>query len=314
MSATFSRRGAGTGVFTQKAGGSAYFTLGSVAPPPPPTPTDLLSQLPTSIGAFSLRAVSGTLTLAVRVRRSTDNATQDFYADQSCNLTTVSSQTLASWLGAATGYVTTWYDQSGAGNHAVQNTTANQPVIAVSTKGPGYMITLNGSTQYLTLTSAGYSLLNGINYTLNMVTQRTASKSTLNYVFGTNTQNGNFQNAGIGFENNTTISPLGNLTNTGGTQLTIAGYNASNEPAYYVTGAVIPTRVGYSNATVIGTNSNAGLLQVPSGATYSFGYVRNGQNFFYYTGNVFEFLIFSSGLNQSQVTLLYNNQYAVYGA
>lgn len=277
------------------------------------TPTDLLSQLPTSIGAYSLRAVSGNNTLAVNVRRSTDNATQDFYADQSCNLTTPGNQSLASWLGAASGFVTTWYDQSGAGNHATQTTAANQPAIAVATKGPGYMITFNGSTQYLTLVSAGNTLLNGLNYTLNAVTQRTATVSTTNYIFGTNTQNRNFQNAGIGFDNDTTMSPLGNLTNTNGTQLTISAW-AANAPARYITGAVVPTRAGYNNATLIGTNSNTGLLQVPAGGSYSFGYVRNGQNFFYYTGNLFEFLIFSAGFTQANMTLMYNNQFGVYGA
>ena len=40
----------------------------------------------------------------------------------------------------------------------------------------------------------------------------------------------------------------------------------------------------------------------------------NGNNYYYYTGRVFEILIFSAGFNQSQVTLMYNNQFAVYGS
>ena len=274
--------------------------------------TDLLSQLPTSVAAFSLRAVKGTNTLAVNVRRSTDNATQDFWADQSHNLMTPGNQTLASWLGAATGHVVTLYDQSGSGNHATQATSANQPGISTATKGPGYMVTFDGSTQHLTLTSTGNTLLNGTNFTLNGVTQRTAAKATTNYIFGTNTANGNFQNVGIGFDNDTTLSPLGNLTNTNGTQLAITGW-VSNAPTRYITGTVVPTRAGYSNDTLIGTNSNTGLLQVPSGGSYSIGYVRNGQNFFHFTGNLFELLVFSAGFTQSQVTLLYNNQFATYG-
>ena len=316
MSTVFSRVGTGHGVFSGKSGLSTYFTTSGnpPPPPPPPTPTYLLGQLSApSVGAFSLRAVGGTSVLAVNVRRSTDNVKQDFYADLGSNLTTVSNQSLASWLGGATGYVATWYDQSGSNNHAVQTTNANQPVIQASTKGPGYMVSFNGTSQYVTLTSDGYSLLNGIDFTLNTVTQRTAAKSTINYVFGTNTQNGNFQNVGIGFDNDTTLSPLGNLTNTGGTQLTIAGYSGAGS-ARYITGTVIPTRAGYSNATLIGTNTNAGLLQVPSGGSYSIGYVRNGQNFFYYTGNVFELLVFGGGFDQTSVTTVYNNQFAVYGA
>jgi hypothetical protein len=99
------------------------------------TGTSLFSQLSlaavtSAMGAFSLRAVNGTTAKAVNVRRSTDNATQDFYADRLGNLLTVpvTGQTLASWLGGAIGYVATWYDQSGKGNHATA-TVANQPKI-----------------------------------------------------------------------------------------------------------------------------------------------------------------------------------------
>jgi hypothetical protein len=60
----------------------------------------------------------------------------DFYADRLGNLLTapVTGQSLASWLGGATGYVTTWYDQSGRGNHATQATAANQPKIDLVNK------------------------------------------------------------------------------------------------------------------------------------------------------------------------------------
>jgi len=83
------------------------------------------------VAVYSLRGQKSTYTLAFNVRNGTTNATQDFYADTLGNLTTGagSGQTLTQWLGAATGYITTWYDQSGNGNHASQGTTAYQPVI-----------------------------------------------------------------------------------------------------------------------------------------------------------------------------------------
>jgi hypothetical protein len=60
----------------------------------------------------------------------------DFYADRLGNLLTapVVGQPLANWLGGATGYVTTWYDQSGKGNHATQTTAALQPKIDLVNK------------------------------------------------------------------------------------------------------------------------------------------------------------------------------------
>jgi hypothetical protein len=55
----------------------------------------------------------------------------DFYADRLGNLLTapVTGQRLANWLGGATGYVTTWYDQSGRGNHMSCSSTGIQPKI-----------------------------------------------------------------------------------------------------------------------------------------------------------------------------------------
>jgi hypothetical protein len=103
--------------------------------------TPLFTQLSpaatsSAVGAFSLRAVNGTSARAVNVRNGTTSATQDFYADRLGNLLTapVVGQSLANWLGGATGYVTTWYDQSGKGNHAIQNTAANQPKIDLVNK------------------------------------------------------------------------------------------------------------------------------------------------------------------------------------
>lgn len=98
----------------------------------------------------------------------------DFYADRLGNLLTapVTGQTLTNWLGGATGYVTTWYDQSGKGNHATQATAANQPIIQRATKGPGYMLVFSGS-QYLT--GFSYTILNNTNYTVCTVNRRTAN-------------------------------------------------------------------------------------------------------------------------------------------
>jgi hypothetical protein len=59
----------------------------------------------------------------------------DFYADERGNLLTapVTGTTLQNWLGSASGYVTTWYDQSGAGQHMAQSTASLQPVISLAT-------------------------------------------------------------------------------------------------------------------------------------------------------------------------------------
>lgn len=100
------------------------------------TGTPLFSQLSSAavasaMGAFSLRAVNGSSAKAVQIRNGTTSATQDFYADRLGNLLTapVTGQTLSRWLGGATGYVATWYDQSGKGNHMSCSSTGIQPKI-----------------------------------------------------------------------------------------------------------------------------------------------------------------------------------------
>lgn len=85
----------------------------------------------------------------VRVRRSTDNAEQDFYGDTFGKLGIRiygSGTSLTSWLGAATGHVVILYDQSGNVRNVTQTTNANQPTISSSG------ITYSGS-QWLQLTN-----------------------------------------------------------------------------------------------------------------------------------------------------------------
>jgi hypothetical protein len=235
---------------------------------------------------------------------------QDFYADRLGNLLTapVTGQSLAKWLGGATGYVTTWYDQSGRGNHASQLTAANQPIIQRATKGPGYMVNFNGTSQFVTL-SASYNFLNGTNLTLNAVALRTATKAGANFIFGTNSASVNYQRIAIGFESDTTLDPLGNLTSSPG--ITIPAYS-SGEQVYYMTGVLSPSRVVYNNDVVGGTNADTVLLSVPVGTQFSIGSTSTG-GAVYYNGNLFELLIFTSALNQTQVTQIYQNQLGAYG-
>lgn len=80
------------------------------------------SLLPTV--AFGFRKLIGSYTgPQVRIRRSTDSVEADLYMDSSGTITLISGTTetdYSTWLGGATGYLITWYDQSGGGRHAVR--------------------------------------------------------------------------------------------------------------------------------------------------------------------------------------------------
>jgi hypothetical protein len=86
----------------------------------------------------------------VGCRRSSDNATSDFYnIDGQLCMTPAgtTTATIGAWLtGGYTAYVATWYDQSGAGKNATMGTTSSQPYVNVNTM----RVTFGGS-QYLSL-------------------------------------------------------------------------------------------------------------------------------------------------------------------
>jgi len=86
-------------------------------------------------GLYSTKWINSSYTGPIfTFRRSTDNVTQDFYVSGSSIGTSPGAlgTSLQSWLGAATAYVTKWWDQSLLGNHATQTTNANQPTFDVS--------------------------------------------------------------------------------------------------------------------------------------------------------------------------------------
>jgi hypothetical protein len=92
---------------------------GSPAEPPP-----LLLDAITAAAAFSTRKLRTAYAGAcMRVRRSSDNAEADIGFDGSGNLDTTA---LLAHVGAGSGYVRTWYDQSGNTRNAGQSTSGYQ--------------------------------------------------------------------------------------------------------------------------------------------------------------------------------------------
>jgi hypothetical protein len=88
--------------------------------------------------AYSLRKLDKDYTgYAIRVRESAGNTLADIGFDSNGDLDTTA---LLNHTGPASGYVQTWYDQSGNGNNATQGTNADQPQIVSS----GSVILKNG--------------------------------------------------------------------------------------------------------------------------------------------------------------------------
>jgi hypothetical protein len=112
--------------------------------------------------AYSLRRLSISYSgYAIQVRRSSDSHTQDIGFDADGNLDT---QALITFVGAGSGYVKIWYDQSGNGKDVSQATTSKQPRIV----NAGVLETANNaptvrfiSTSSTTLTTTSVPLTAG---------------------------------------------------------------------------------------------------------------------------------------------------------
>ena len=87
----------------------------------------ILDQYPNAAAAYSLRKLDCDYTgYAIKVRRSSDNTEQDIGFTSNGDLDT---STLKTFCGSNSGYVVTWYDQSGNATNVSQSTSGYQPRI-----------------------------------------------------------------------------------------------------------------------------------------------------------------------------------------
>lgn len=99
-------------------GGLGLRRLGGVA--------NYLDQLATTpVCVLSLKKLVSTATVAIRVRRSSDNTEQDI----GFTANSLDTASLATFVGANSAYVTKFYDQTGNGFDMVQATSTKQPRI-----------------------------------------------------------------------------------------------------------------------------------------------------------------------------------------
>jgi hypothetical protein len=281
------------------------------------TGTSLQSQITVApTASYSLRAVNGVTTLAVQVYNAVTTATQNFYADRLGNLLTapVIGQTLASWLGGATGYVSTWYDQSGNGNHATQATQANRPSIQKGTKGPGYSVLFNGSTNYF---RTSFNLI-GTPFLICASTRRNTSAPNLTYV-GTNGTSGLGNFLQIGYYNPSTQVAMALGT---GAVITVPAYSAGSEPMAYdflemfaTSGSGAGIEIwGVRNGTQV-NGGNSGITQLLSASSGNvlIGAMNAGTGIVnYFSGEMYEILIFNQTITPYSIQI-YNNQLSYTG-
>lgn len=175
----------------------------------------LLDTYGGAAAAYSLRKLRTAYTgYAIRVRRSSDNTSQDigFKADG-----TLDTTTLLSFVGAGNGFVSIWYDQSGSYN-LIQNTSANQPSIVLS----GVLNTQNSKpvliTDFNSFMTNGSLPLNGTTNSIFNVIKLTATRGVFAMMSGYSSYNQHWPSRDASGNNryydsggsNITASPLPN--------------------------------------------------------------------------------------------------------
>ena len=236
----------------------------------------LLDDYPGASAAYSLRSLSSTYTgPVVEVRRSSDNATQDFTADE--------VSTIAGWVGAGNdGFVRTWYDQSGNGNDAVQTNAANQPKIVDSgnivQKNGKASMSFDGSNDYLNVNSAFTTDVNLSAFTV----ASTNSNSSNNFLY----DNSNVLTYGGGYSCRFNSAGSISIWSQDATSALVIAGAVLNTYQYLI--SQISTNSGgenntlYQDGTQVGNNSGSpksrsAKLNTYIGASQIFGGYLNGQ-------------------------------------
>lgn len=107
-------------------------------------------------GAYGLTLLNSSYTgPTIRIRMSSNNSSNNTLSDFTANihgvLTNTSGTLYSSWIGASSGYIDTWYDQSGSGNHATQSNSSYQPTISIGPNGQYRINFANSNTQFFNI-------------------------------------------------------------------------------------------------------------------------------------------------------------------
>ena len=273
-----------------------------------------LDLYPGAAAAYSLRKLRTAYTgAAIRVLRTSDNAQLNIgFVNNILDLTT-----LANFIGASSGTINTWFDQSGNGRDIVQSTIAYQPIIVNS----GSIYTTNGKPSIFLLNANLYCKLDFPTAFLNGATN-------LSMQMVINIDNGNIDNIGLfgpstAFNVGVEILSLSNFGNRTALRFNGTLRNANSSPAYQlwndnsqslteIYGNTSSTSAFKNNAAVTLTNSSA-MPTLNFNGVYdlgSYGGNLGAKN----NGYIQEFIIYTSNelSNRNGISSNINSYYTIY--
>ena len=231
------------------------------------------------------------------MRRSSDNAEADIGFAASGDLNTAS---LLAHVGSGSGFVTTWYDQSGNGRNATQTTAGSQPqivnngVLDIANGKPA--IRYNGSNTFFSGVSLSLSQFS-LASVLNDVTQ----VAVIRYPIGTGST---LAGRGI-FSSFPGYFPPANVS---------LGFTTDVQPGVVQTG-FLPT-IGQSYVVSLTTTATESNIMVNGGNSATGGVItlnqlfigQRGDNQWYYDGYESETIVFPSPLSTTDRQTLERNQ------
>jgi hypothetical protein len=281
----------------------------------------LLDLYPGAAAAYSLRKLRTAYTgAAIRVRRSNDNSEQDIGFTASGDLDTASLKT---FVGANSGFVTTWYDQSTNEDNVRNTAAANQPRIVnegtVERIAGEPSIFFDGSNDRLSVTTTNtlISKFNGEDKPVsNFAVINKTNTNTIGTIFA--------------FGSNINQNPLirGVFTNTATVQFQIrddaaAGglrsitstntYSANTNYIYSVfqSGTNVNFYVNTTDYTPVTNTTNVGTLTLN---LFSIGMLGRGTQQDFFGGYISENIIYDSSQssNRTGIESNINSYYGIY--
>ena len=263
----------------------------------------LLDDYPSAAAAYSLRKLRSAYTgSAIRVRRASNNAEQDIGFVNNV----IDTSSLTSFCSGTNGFITTWYDQSGNGNNAIQSTAANQPQIvssgSVILDNSKPSLLFDGSNDRLGFTEingvTGLSLITVSNYSRisNDSTIFNASDVIIAYTGGF------IKDMSIGARQNKS-----QIYYEDGTSKFIAGLSISTNTQYL--------QLGYVSTNGAGISTNGNLTTGTAGLNNSI--VRSiAQDFssVYFQGKIAECIVYPTdqSSNRTGIETNINDFYSIY--
>lgn len=264
-------------------------SLPGPVPGPGPGPAPPLDSLPAALGGYSFRKLRTAYAgMCMNVMRSSDSTFQDIGFDASGNFNVAAFNT---FVGAGSGSVNTWYDQTTNANNLAYNTAAARPAINLTGLNGKPTIVFSAANQDLekALGSVGQP------FTDNAVGMRTGTFTALNGIFGDQSPNG----SGIYFSSaaNNVLIYAGTLS---------ANVACSDNVAHTLIGVLNGSS---STLTVDGATTSGLSVGADAYVGIKFGNIGNWQ----FTGNASEGIRWGSTLSGANITALAANQKAYWG-